>query len=76
MILVLITKRKNHKEVRYMNEKKFHLRLVDNFGNSKHENKDYLKSQKDTKATTKTSICEVLAYYHLRYTVNVMSYPK
>lgn len=56
-----------------MNEKKIHLRLVDNFGNSKHENKDYLKSQKDTKATTKTSICEVLAYYHLRYKCNVLS---
>lgn len=56
-----------------MNEKKYHLRLVDNFGNSEHKNKDYLKSQRDTKATTKTSICEVLAYHHLRYKCNELS---
>lgn len=48
-----------------MNEKKYHLRLVDKFGNSEHKNKDYLKSQKDTKATIKTSICKVLASYYL-----------
>lgn len=56
-----------------MNEKKYHLRLVDNFGNSEHKNKDYLKSQKDTKATIKTSICKVLASYYLSYTCNVLS---
>lgn len=56
-------------------KKKYHLRLVDNFGNSEHKNKDYLKSQRDTKATIKTSTVFAKFWHLIIYRIHVMCYP-